>query len=167
MRFCCKGSSSTRVRKTPWSTAVSNSSAGFIPWLAQARSEMKSHNVTLGRPLGSFPCMWPAGLDSPIFPGTFWVTWPNQDNWDLSTRRSGSTFKALRFSQLCTLSQSFTPWTFRKNAIFAACIWNSTLSDISQDSWPYCRLGSVVKMKVNKFSNISILFQLLFTFSLF
>ena len=39
------------------------------------------------------------------------VTWPNQRSSDLSIRRNGSTFWALRISQLCTFSRSVTPWT--------------------------------------------------------
>jgi len=42
-------------------------------------------------------------------------------SWDLSMRRSGSTFRALRISQLRLLSGSVTPWTLRKNPISAAC----------------------------------------------
>ena len=42
-------------------------------------------------------------------------TWPNQRSWDLSIRRSGSKFRALRISQLRSLSQSvFTSCTLRK-----------------------------------------------------
>ena len=46
--------------------------------------------------------------------------WPNQYICTPSIRRSGSTFKALRISQLRTLSRSVTPGTLRKNPISAA-----------------------------------------------
>ena len=48
------------------------------------------------------------------------ATWPNHRSWDLSVRRSGSTFKVLRTSRLRTLSQTVTQWTYRKNPLSAA-----------------------------------------------
>jgi len=42
------------------------------------------------------------------------VTWPNHRSWDICIRRSGSTFWALRISQLRSLSRSVTPRTLRK-----------------------------------------------------
>jgi len=71
-------------------------------------------------------------------PDRFWDildTWPNQCSWGLSIRRSSSIFRALRISQLRTLSQIVKPWTLRKFAISAACTWDSVLhSVITQDS---------------------------------
>jgi len=46
---------------------------------------------------------------------------PNQRNCDIAVRRRGLTFKALRISQLRTLSRSVAPQTLRKNPIYAAC----------------------------------------------
>ena len=69
-------------------------------------------------------------------------TWPNQRSWDLSIRRSGSTFRAFRNSQLRILQPlRVTPRTPCKNPISAACTCDGTLSVITQDSWPY-RWGS-------------------------
>ena len=42
------------------------------------------------------------------------IMWPIHHSWDLSNRGSGSTLRALRISQLRTLSRSDTPWTLRK-----------------------------------------------------
>ena len=54
--------------------------------------------------------------------------------WDLSIRRSGVIFRALRISSLCILSRSVTPWTLRKNPNFAACSWESILSVVNRGS---------------------------------
>ena len=51
--------------------------------------------------------------------------------WDLSIRRSGSTFRFLRISQLRNLLRSVKSWTLCKNTISAACSWDYALSVIS------------------------------------
>ena len=46
------------------------------------------------------------------------ITWTNHCGWDLRIRRSGSTFRALRISQLLTSSCSVTQWTLLKKSNF-------------------------------------------------
>ena len=70
---------------------------------------MYSLHIVLGQLLTCFPM----GLASGACLGSLWWgiqdTWPNQRNWDLSSRRrSGSTFHALRISQLRILSRRVT-----------------------------------------------------------
>jgi len=62
--------------------------------------------------------------------GSSHVSEPLYSRCDLSIRRSGSPFRALRISPLRTLSRSITPWTLHKDPISAACTWDSTLSVI-------------------------------------
>ena len=70
-------------------------------------------------------------------------TWPNQCSWDLSIRsRSDSTFKALRVSQLRSLSWSVTALIVWKNPIYGAFNSNSIPSVITQNSWPQVRIGT-------------------------
>ena len=62
--------------------------------------------------------------------------WPNHRNWYISFQRwKWLDIQALRISQLRTLCWSVTRWTLRKNSIYVAYTWDSTLSDITQDSW--------------------------------
>ena len=102
---------------TSRSTAISDSSTASTPRRDQARSEMQSLHLVLGRPLGLFPAGLPTSTCLANLSWDFLDTWPRQRiycSWDFSIRRSGSTFRTLRISQLRTLSRSVTPWTHRK-----------------------------------------------------
>ena len=94
---------------TSRSTTISDSSAGPTPRQNHARSEMQSLHLVVGRPLDRFP----VGLASRTCLASLSLgildKWPNPRNYDLSIWRSGSTFRALRFSQLRSLSRSVTP----------------------------------------------------------
>ena len=72
------------------------------------------------------------------------VTWPHHRSWDLWIRKSGLTFKVLRIALLPTLSRSVTPWSLRKNPIFAACTLDSSLPVIKQDSWAQVKIGAKI-----------------------
>jgi len=48
----------------------------------------------------------------------------------------GFMLRVLLISQLPTLSRRVTPWTLHKGFVYVACTWYSTLSVITQDSWP-------------------------------
>jgi len=62
---------------------------------------------------------------------------PNERSWDLLIWSiSVSTFRALRISQLRTLSRGITPRTLRKNPISAAWSRDSIPSVMNQNSWP-------------------------------
>jgi len=76
-------------------------------------------------------------------------TWSNQRIWDISIRRSGSTFRASRISQLHALSRSVTSWPLRKNLISVACTWDNVLLFITQDSWPPVRIGKKTELKTD------------------
>jgi len=91
----------------------------------------------LGRPLGRFPVGLARKTCLASISWGILDTWPNQRSWDLSIRRSGSTFRALRFSQLRTLSRSVTPLALHKNPIAAACPWNLLFRSLPkiQDHW--------------------------------
>ena len=84
-----------------------------------------------------------------IFPGAFWSG--GQTNIvGISIRRSGSTFRAFRISQLRVLSRNIKLWT-RKNPIPAACTWDSSFSVITQDSWPYMRIWKKIALKTLRY----------------
>ena len=70
----------------------------------------------------------------------------------LCTMRNGSAFRALRISQLRTLSWSVTLWTLGKNPISAICTWDSILSVITQDSWLYVKIGTKNDLKTDNFA---------------
>ena len=72
--------------------------------------------------------------------------------WDLSIRRSGVIFRALRMSNLCSLSRRVTPWTLRKNPISAACSWESILLVVTRGSWPQVRIGRKTDLKTERFA---------------
>ena len=98
----------------------SDSSAGSTLRRDQARSEMSSHHLVLGRPLGHFSVGFASRTCLPNLSWDIPVTWPNNRSWDFSIRRSGSIL-AVRISQMHTLSLNVTPQTFLKNFISAAC----------------------------------------------
>jgi len=108
------GNSARRIWNTSLSTAISDSSTGSTPRRDQARPVMQLLQLGLRRPLGCSPVGFAnrSCLTSPSC--GILDAWPNYRGCDLSIRRSGSTFKALRISQLCTLSRSVTaipsPW---------------------------------------------------------
>jgi len=150
-REASRGSSPSRTQNTWRFSANSNVLAGSTPRRGQARSEMWSCHFVLGRPLGRFPM----GLASrTCLANISWDildTWLNQRSWDLSIRRSGSAFRARRISQLRILSRCVTPWALHDNPISAACIWDNTLSVVTQDSWPWMRIGAKTDLKIVSF----------------
>jgi len=73
-------------------------------------------------------------------------------SWD-SIRRSGLTSRALRISDLYSLSQSVTPITLRKCPISAVCSFDSIFSvvttkgeDRNKDQFKNCKLCSLSKL---------------------
>ena len=84
----------------------------------------------------TFPWVQPAGFTSPIFPGASRCR-AIVAAWDLFIWRSDWTFKVFEVHScaLRTLWWSVTSWTFRKNPISAACVWDSTLSVITRISY--------------------------------
>ena len=68
----------------------------------QASSEMQSLQLVLGRPLIRFPVGVASGACLANISWDILNTWSNQRSWDLSIRKSSSTFMALRISQLRT-----------------------------------------------------------------
>ena len=68
-------------------------------------------------------------------------------SWDLSNRKSGVTFRALRISNLCILSRSVTPWTLRTNPISAACSCESIPLVVTWGWWPQTRIETKTKRK--------------------
>ena len=116
-----RASSRRRTRDASQSTAISDISAGSVPRRVQARSEMYSLHLVLGRPIGPFPvgiasrtCL--AKLSRGIFD-----RWPNQRSWDLWIRRSGLTFSGLRIAHLHTLSRSVIPWMPKRGHCLQGC----------------------------------------------
>jgi len=110
----CEGSSPRRTCNVSRPTAISDGSAGSTPRRDPARLEMKS--LHLGLWTTSEPLF--RGFSQQKLPRQSFVghsgKWPNQYICAPSIRRSGSTFKALRISQLRTLSRSVTPGLFEK-----------------------------------------------------
>jgi len=98
-----------RTWKTSQSTAISDSSSSSTPRRDQARSVMKSRHLVLGRHLGHFPVTLASRTCLTNILWGILDTWTNQCGWVLSIRRSVSTFRALRISQLHSLSWSVTP----------------------------------------------------------
>ena len=45
-----------------------------------------------------------------------------------------------------------TPWTLRRNPIFGACTWVNILLVITQDSWPWVRIGTKTDLKTDSFA---------------
>jgi len=126
----CGGSSSSRTWNTSRSTAISDSSAGSTPRRYQA-------SLGLGRSIwATYRDYSQQDLPRQSFVGHSGHMAELYRSCDLSIRGNGSTFRALRISQLGTLSRSVTatPWTLRKNLISAACTRYNTLSVITQDS---------------------------------
>ena len=72
----------------------------------------------------------------------------DEPSWDLSIPRSDSAFRTLRYFTAATLSQSDTARTLSKNPICADCTWDSILSVITQDSWPWIRIGTKTDLKL-------------------
>ena len=62
-------------------------------------------------------------------------------SWNLSFRQCGLTL-------MRSLSRKDRPWSFVKNSISAACIWDSTFSVIIIDSWPQVRIGTMTNFKL-------------------
>ena len=69
----------------------------------------------------------------------------------LNSEEKGSTFRALRISQLRTLSQSVTIWDLRKNSISCSCPWD-IISVITQDSGSQVRIGTKADLKTDSFA---------------
>ena len=136
VRFGRVGGSITRkTRNTSRSTAISDSSVALTPRRDQARSEMQSRHLVFGRPLGRFP----VGVDCSSkdlschsFLGhSGHMAKLTYSSWDLSIRRSGLTSRALRISDLFSLSQSVTTRTLRKYPISAVCSFDSIFSFVT------------------------------------
>jgi len=72
--------------------------------------------------------------------------------WDLSNRKSGMTFRALRISNLCILPRSVTPWTLRKNPISAACSWESIPLVVTRGSGLQTRIETKSDLKTERFA---------------
>ena len=82
------------------------------------------------------------------------ITYPNHRSWDLSVRRSCSTFQVLRISQLCGLSWGDTPSTLRENLIPATHTWDSTQNrskSFNQDFYIYLLMFSFFCCLMNSF----------------
>jgi len=86
--------------------------------------------MALGWPLGRFPLGVASKTCLTNLSRGILNRWLNQQSWDLSIRRSCSTFRALRISQLRTLSWSVTPWTPERGTWWGQ--WPSYLSKRGQ-----------------------------------
>jgi len=115
--------------------------------------------VVLGRPLDRFPVSLASRACLANLSWGILDTWLNQRNSDLSIRRNGSTFRALRISQVCTLLPSVTPSTLCKFPISSACTWDNILSAITQDSWPQVRIGTKTDLKTDSCLKAPVLYR--------
>ena len=86
-----------------------------MPRRSQERSELHSHLLVVGRPLGRF--LEGVASRSCLADNSWNIldTWMNQRSWDICIRWNDSTFRTLRSTQRYTLSRSVTPWTPRKH----------------------------------------------------
>ena len=80
------------------------------------------------------------------------LSWLNYLIWDLSIRRNSDVMlKDSRIAVLRTLLNIVTSLIFFHNLISDACICDRTLSVITQDSWPYVRMGSNIDLNAKIF----------------
>ena len=71
---------------------------------------------------------------------------------DLRFKCGGAKLVSCPGCNLTSVSPFITPWTLRKNPTFGACTWVNILSVITQDSWPYVRIGTKTDLKTDSFA---------------
>ncbi|KAK3541733.1 hypothetical protein QTP86_002115 [Hemibagrus guttatus] len=114
---------------------TSSSSSGGIPRRSQASRETWSLQGVLGLPRGLFPVGHARNTSPGRRPGGIRNRCPSHPNCPLSMwRSSGSTPSSSRVTELLTLSLRERPATLRRKLISAACIWDLTLSVMTQSS---------------------------------
>ena len=131
-----RGSTPGRNRNSSRSTAISGSSPGCTLKTGPGKVE------DVNKPSDPWSTFWanspwvsPAGLASPIFPGTFWT--PARTNVGRISRFG----QVVRYSVLyefhsCVLCHEVSHCELCKNRISATCTWDITLTVITHDLWP-------------------------------